>query len=605
MDIDYTQEIDYDFNDGNQEPFVYLEEFDEYLDELNLDFVYPFNSKIINFEDVGSLLVIISDEEIVNIKYTVNTDSHDKVPIKIKKTTKFTNIAGVDIISNQFHTYIHDKNGDLFKFRSAQSLDKVKHENILFLRYYNFQDNSCFVMISKADTKISLYIYDKSFDKEYSGYQKYVDLILPEDSIQTLENEVTLPKIKENFTFASEMLYNITENDLDVEFFNFFLGLDVKNENIRDILLVSMNDRLFYVKYTGTFDAESTEMGELDQEPLQLETVIVSRGRIKAIKYLNSSIMIIDEFWVLTIFYQCIRTNVIKRTEIPLGDEITCFEFTDQYLIYSNRSKIIFMKFKLAPSEPEVFEVDLSLVATFSIAQNNEFLIAIDKNKFFYYVPIPQTEVPKDSDDMNEKYEKVTKDDLKKFPDVLKYLENVEQDIKELSDTIEYESNMLLLLTHLERNDNVTSGSAKIKYLPFLTPSQEDDIICDPITLQSGHSFIRIVIELDRIFSAFKFTIAFYRHTSNKGVLLRHIEIEPRNDKTNFAIYVPDELNDHPDNKLELYANFYVNIKDECHTLQFPFSIKGTKVSTSYTNRQNIEINKCIKALNKLLHDDK
>jgi len=460
-------------------------------------------------------------------------------------------------------------------------------------------------MITKLESKIVLYIYDKSFDKDYSGYQRCVDLILPEDSIQTLENEFTLPKIKENFTFASEMLYNITENELDVEFFTFFLGLDIKNENIRDILLVSMNDRLFYVKYVGTFDEESTQMGESEQEPLQLETVIVSRGKIKSIKYLNSSIMIIDEFWVLTIFYQCLKTNVIKRTEIALGDEISCFEFTDKFLIYSNRYKIIFMQFKLAPAEPDIIEVNLSLVATFSIAQNNEFLIAIDKNKFFYYVPIPHSAVPKDSDELAENYEKITNDDLKKFPDIVKYLENVEQDFKELSETIQHESNMLILLTHLERHDNVTAGNAKIKYLPFLTESQEDDIICDPINLQSGHSYIRIVIELDRIFCAFKFTIAFYRHTSQKGVLVRHIEIEPRNEKSKFAIYVPDEINDHPDNKLDLLAHFYVNTKDECHTLQFPFSIKGIKVSSSYKNRQNIEIEKCIKALNKLLHDDK
>lgn len=94
MDIEYSLDIEYDFNENSQEPFVYLEEFDENLEELNLDFVYPFKSKIINYEDVGSLLVIISDEEIVNIKFTVSTNSHDKVPLKIKKTSKFTNIAG-------------------------------------------------------------------------------------------------------------------------------------------------------------------------------------------------------------------------------------------------------------------------------------------------------------------------------------------------------------------------------------------------------------------------------------------------------------------------------------------------------------------------------
>lgn len=94
MDIEYSQDIEYDFNENCQEPFVYLEEFDENLEELNLDFIYPFKSKIINYEDVGSLLVIISDEEIVNIKFTVSTNSHDKVPLKIKKTSKFTNITG-------------------------------------------------------------------------------------------------------------------------------------------------------------------------------------------------------------------------------------------------------------------------------------------------------------------------------------------------------------------------------------------------------------------------------------------------------------------------------------------------------------------------------
>lgn len=455
-------------------------------------------------------------------------------------------------------------------------------------------------MIALIGSKVVLQIYDEQFDKEYSTYHRSVDLILREDAIPTLENEFTFEKLSQNYAFACEMLSNVTENALDVEFFNTFLDIKITQENIRDILLVSINDRLYYVKYRGPAEEGSSDMSE-DSSLMLIEPVIISRGNIKAIKYLDSSIIILDDFWVLSIFYQCVTTNIIKRREIPLGNQISCYKFVKDQLIYSTRHKIVFMKFKIAPSEPEISIVPLELVATFSVAENSNFLVAIDRNKWFYYVPIPKNSNNRKETESQEQYVSITNDQVKKLPGMIKYFENVEEELAVLSKAIKDESNILMFLNCLELTKDIIAGHAKIKYVPFLTATQPDDIICDQMSCQSGHGYVRIVINLSPVLSAFSFTIAFYRHTEANGTLVKYIDISPRNEKLNFAIYVPDEVYDNEDNKLDLCAHFHLNKTEQCDVLEFPFIIDSIKVSSGYQNRTNIEVENCIKALNKLL----
>lgn len=89
MDIEYTQQLDFD--DGHQEAFTYLDDFTDHLEGLELELIYPYNSQIINLEEFGSIIVI-SDEEIINIKFTVN--SSETIPLKVRKSSKFADISG-------------------------------------------------------------------------------------------------------------------------------------------------------------------------------------------------------------------------------------------------------------------------------------------------------------------------------------------------------------------------------------------------------------------------------------------------------------------------------------------------------------------------------
>lgn len=92
MEVEYSEPAYSECPVDNNEPFTYLPEFDEHIDEIAVDFVFPFNSQVNCLENVGSILLVISDREVVNIKFSV--DHYDKEPLKIKKSSKFTSISG-------------------------------------------------------------------------------------------------------------------------------------------------------------------------------------------------------------------------------------------------------------------------------------------------------------------------------------------------------------------------------------------------------------------------------------------------------------------------------------------------------------------------------
>lgn len=501
---------------------------------------------------------------------------------------------------------MHARDGSLFKFKSSQTLEKQECDNIIYFNCFKPNDPAsecCFLMISiKESSKIVLQLFNQCFDGEYTAScRRSVDLMMTEDQMKTLENELNLSSVMQDFEFEAEMVINIPDDYSTTEFLSCFLNCDIKNDGIREILLISMNDRLFFIKYRGNFNDEITKE-EMDE--ISIQPILIARGKIKAIKYFTRGfLMIIDGFWMLTIYYQCELTQTIKKKEISLIGEVTCFRFTNDHLIYSNRQKIVFMKFSLPSLEPKIFEVNLSMIATFTVIDNYKFLFAIDRNKFSYFVPLrpPMFIHDRYKKPVDEDYAEITNYDMLTIPRVVRYLKVVEIEFKELSNKIKYERNLSLFLDLLKDKKDFIAGSASIEFIPYLPKSNnDDDIVCKTTNQNSGHSYMVISMKLEAILKSFTFTIAFYRYTQHKGVLVRNIDICEKN-KTEFAIFVPCEAEDNPPNQMELFVHFNFNSTDDKHVLQFPINPPEVRVSEHYQPIKNSEIDDGVRTLRDLM----
>jgi len=251
---------------------------------------------------------------------------------------------------------------------------------------------------------------------------------------------------------------------------------------------------------------------------------LISKGKILAMRYYNGGLMIIDQYWMLTVYYYCPDTKIIKKNEIPLVGGVQCFRFHEDYLIYAAKYKMVIMKF-LSPSvEPETSEISLGMVSTFTIVGEHDFLIAIDANKFFYFVPIMMSRYVYDKNEKNDFFE-LSQDQIIKLPESIRYLEKQEAELKLLSEEFEREMDLKILLDHLEENDDFMGGSADIKFIPCLMENNPDDIVCNRTNSTNG-GYIKVSVTLQSILTPFSFSISFYRYTK-KGVVVRDVEIEP------------------------------------------------------------------------------
>lgn len=457
-------------------------------------------------------------------------------------------------------------------------------------------------MILEENSKILLQLYEQYFESsgDFVCSKKEVDLMIEEDFINSLENDMRADKICKEFTFVAEVIINVMDNEPAMQFFNLFLNINVREEGVNDVVLLSINDRLMFVKYCDVLERSALEVDMDLDEKTSIQSVLISKGRIMGIKFCNNSLMIIDDFWMLSIYFYCPLGGIIKKKDMPLIGEVTCFRFTKNYLIYSNEHSINFIKFNDPASEPETFEIDLKMIIKFTVI--DKFLLAIDKNHFFYYVPIRPPLFIHDRVKKNNEFEEIMDAEIIKFPQVIQHLQSIEKEFKNLSNQIETSKSLNLLLDHLLlHGENFIAGSANIKFLPGV-PSKTtiNDIICTPTNSKSGHTYIQISVTLQKIIIPFTFIIAFFRKTTSQGTLVRHIEVKNRK-KTEFSIFVPAERDDDPKNIMELFVHFNFNSNSDKHVLQFPMPISYVEKNNLYQSVVRTDMNGYVEILANLM----
>lgn len=402
------------------------------------------------------------------------------------------------------------------------------------------------------------------------------DLLCNEDTLKVLQKENDVTNCSSTIKFCAEFISTVTQKAED--FFSEFLGVDL-SENKMSILLTSIDSRLLWIKPDG------------------IETKLISKGKILALRYYNGGLMMIDEYFMLTIFYYCNTSKLVKKNEIPLVGGVRCFRFHEDYLIYAAKYKMVLMRFLSPSTEPETCEINLGMIATFTVIAEHDFMVAIDDNKLFFCVPLMMSRFIYDQNDKNDFFE-LSQDQIIKLPESIRNLENQEKELKALSEALNREMDLKILLDHIEENDDFVGGSAEIKFLPCMMENNPDDIICARTNSTNG-GFIKISLSLNRLLEPFSFSISFYRHSKNRGVIVRDVEIE-RQKKLKFNIFIPDEAGDDPENKMQLNINFAT---DET-VLEFPVRIDNIEKHENYQTIRNEMMMESIKAVEKLMEQN-
>lgn len=557
------------FNPDN--PIIYMEELDEHFDDEN-EFVCALDCHN-TFTDTMGALSVISFDEIINIKFKVDREnSADKEhPLEFDKLFRIKNVYGRKLVKGQEETYILTRDGKITSFRSFKAINE-EPKNIEKVHYFesfgSYETN--YVVIRDSGMNVILEVYDG----QLANVIQHHELMCSEDTLKVLQKENDVTKIASTVKFCVEYVSSV--NEKAEEFFNAFLGCDLMNENISSILLASIDDRLLWIK------------------PDDIDTKLISKGKILGMRSYNGGLMVIDQYWMLTNYYYCPESKIIKKNEIPLVGGVKCFRFHEDYLIYAAKYKMVIMKFPNPTLEPETSEISLGMVSSFTIVGDHDFLIAIDANKFFYLIPLMMSRYVYDKHDKNDFFE-LTQDQIIKLPESIKYLEKQEEELKALSEEFEREMDLKILLDHLEENHEFVGGSAKIKFLPCLMENDPNDIICNRTNSTNG-GMIRISVILQSILKPFFFSIGFFRYTKKKGALVRDIDVDGKK-QANFNIFVPCEVGDDPENEMELVIHF----KTEEAVLEFPMTLDGVEKHEYYQDAKNDQMDEVIKTIEKLM----
>lgn len=351
----------------------------------------------------------------------------------------------------------------------------------------------------------------------------------------------------------------------ETKFFSELLNCNMEEESIHDVLLISIDDKIMWIKYNGSF-IDGAVNG------YSVETITSMGGNIRGIKFCNNYLMILDEESILTVVYLCPVMNTIQRKIIQLEGKVRCFRFHKMTFIYSNLDKVIFVDFK-GKGDSVIHSVNLSLIVCFTVISEQRFIIAICANRMFYYLPISKPKKPIENVNEFEDFNS----EIEEIPGVVQFIAQEERRMIETEMQIKDAMKLRILLEHIISNRNFEAGTATIKFHHSVpTVTSEDTFVCKISDQKFNASVIEVNIELAEILSTTQVAITFRRSTMS-GVVTRMIKIEKP--KKNLRIIVPGEPTDNPSSKMSLELTFNYETRNEPRVLSFP--IKITKVIPS------------------------
>lgn len=478
------------------------------------------------------------------------------------------------MIQDARNSFLHTRDGRIFTFKSFRKILELPSFNV---KYFNCFDNSCYVLIQQAGTALKLSIY-LSFGEEFDISSCEMDLDYP-------VNPVTIGGERDKELICVEMIQGPLKSKT-VLFLSELLACNLREENIVDVLLLSIDDKLMWIKYKNSFRERAID-------GYSIETITIAKGVIRGIKHCENFLMMLDDLSILTVFHLCRTTQTIKKTEILLDGIVQCFRFHHNTFIYSNLEQIIFIDVNQFAQQTRR-TVNIKGVSCFTNVAGHDFMLAVCRNRMFYYVPMqaPQKQMIANND---EDFSELVAADIEEIPLVAKFLETEEKNLILIEQEIIKAQKLKLFMQHLISNKNFTAGEAIIKFhrnYPVLT---ENAIACK-VNQHSGLGFIEINIEFAKILTALSFNIAFNRHGAS-GVITRTIKIDCANESS--CIILPAETDDDAASKKSLELTINHDIKGKTILMTYPINIKEVILLKKVIVRPKDSLDHCLEIANK------
>lgn len=342
----------------------------------------------------------------------------------------------------------------------------------------------------------------------------------------------------------------------DEKFFCELLACDLKEESIIDVLLISIDDKLFWIKYKQNFQKRALD-------GFVITAITAAKGTIRGMKYADGVLMMLDDSSVLTVYQFCTTLNAITKREILLDGNVKCFRFNGSIFIYSNLEKIIFIDLR-NPSASASHIVNLHGITCFSIVTELKIIIAVCRNQMFYSLPLQRPQVKKKLTD----FETFSDSDIEQIPCVAKFLEAEERAMMGMEKKIVQAQKLKFLMQHLTTNKGFKAGDATIKlYQNFPSTLPDDAIVCKATDQKLGSGFIEATIRLSKILASLTLSIAFHRLGAS-GIITRMIKINCA--KESVRVVMPD---DDATDKMSLDLHLSYTFKGETRLLTFPIDI--------------------------------
>lgn len=478
------------------------------------------------------------------------------------------------MIQDHLNSFLLTEKGKIFAFKTFKRISELPQ--CTNIKYFNFF-RSCYVLIEQdgIDCKLSLF---SSFGDELDFSSCEFDLSFPKDP-------VSVDGSRNDEKICVEMIEGPL-TDKDVNFLSELLACNLSEESIVDVLLITIDNKLMWIKYK-----ESFQDGVIDG--YTMETVTMAKDQILGLKFCDGFLILLDQLSVLTVLYQ--QAQMLRKNEIVLEGKVKCFRFHHNTFIYSNQEKIIFVDLT-KPTEPVKHSVDITGIICFTIVAELNFIIAICRNRLFYYVPLhqPQKQLKKNKNE----FEEMSDSDLEMIPCVARYLETEHQNLMEIDKKLIQAQKLKILMHHLLTIKDFIAGDAVIKFhqnLPTTIP--DDAVVCKVTDQKFGSAIIEIKIKLSKMFATMTADVVFYRHASS-GILTRLIQINCA--KEIFHVFMPAESDDDGTNKMSMELNLSYDIKGQTKIISYPIKISQTIPCDRPRIKLRDELDECLKIINEI-----
>lgn len=441
------------------------------------------------------------------------------------------------MVRDSLNSFLLTRDKRIFVFKSFKRVVELDgYSNIKLFDSFN----KCYVIVEQTGAKVMIRLLD-SFNDDRISCSCEFDLSFPSDSVSINSN-------RNDENICVEMIEGPL-SEATALFFTELLACNLQKESVCDILLTSIDNKLIWVKYKDSFTD-----GAIDG--YTIESITTANGAILGIKFYNERLLVLDETSLLSVFYLCPMTGIIKKKEMQLNGKVKCFRFYRSFFIYSNMKSVFFVSFS-KPGEPDVHSVDLKGIVCFTVVPELNAIVAICHHCMFYHLPV-QFNHQRAGNGLD--FQDFTHADVESIPSVTRFFEVEEQKLMKLAETVRETQSLKFLLQHLSENKDFVAGSAIITFLNNMPKCSTKIIFCKVTDQKLGNGFIEVKLNLKKVLLKMRLSITLSRHLAS-GVADRIVKIDDACEENH--IVMPAETTDDASNKMTLDLIF--SYKSSCN----------------------------------------